>query len=69
MYGQPTIKIYGIFDDILSGSDVAASNYGTADNDYEGTKKDQSYPNLKYCSGICLQGLNIKHENSTVFES
>lgn len=60
--------IYGIFDDILSGSRVAASNYGTINNDYWRTKKDPSYPSWKYCSGFFLQGLRINHENPAVFE-
>jgi hypothetical protein len=53
----------------LSGSDVGTSNFDTTNNDYERTKKDPSYPNLKYCSGICLQVLRINHGNPTVFES
>ena len=53
------MRLVGYLKEILSGSDVGASNYGTTNNDYERTKKDPSYPNLRYCSGICLQGLRI----------
>jgi len=61
--------IYGIYNDTLSGSDFGVSNYDTIKNDYERPKKDPSYPNLKYCSGICLQGLRINHDSPIVFES